>query len=351
MKLVFRRATTTQRLGACLMSAFLVLVLAGCSLGEIKMPSPPAGMAADRSAGTVIAIPNPIPHTLAGRDDCFVCHAIGAVDAPAVPPDHEEDVTLCTTCHAVWVQPGIAASAPPAIPHEVMGREDCLVCHKLGTSDAPRIPDNHSGLPSDFCQTCHTPVSEIAGGGMDTTSPAAEAPQIPHGLEGFSACTSCHAEGGSGIPRMPDDHEGRTDDICSACHQPAAEASEMTPTPPAETPTTEATEATETPTAETPTAEAAEATETPSAETPPPITGDPAHGEALFGEYCAICHGPSGEGASIAPQPINDPDLLAELSDEDLIRVMREGVEGKMPARSDLDDQQLLDLVAFMRSW
>jgi cytochrome c5 len=249
---------------------------------------------------------------------------MGAVDAPAVPPDHEDDVTLCTTCHAVWLAPVIAAAAPPAIPHPVEGREDCLVCHNLGTADAPRMPDNHDGLTGDVCQTCHTQMSQI-GQGDGEESPVAEIPLIPHALEGFSACTSCHAEGGSGVPRMPEDHEGRTDNTCSACHEPADEASRLTPAP------------------ETPTAEAAE--------TPALATGDATNGEILFGENCAVCHGSEGEGAAIAPEPINDEDLLAELSDEDLITVMREGVEGKMPARPDLEDQELVDLVAFMRSW
>jgi predicted CXXCH cytochrome family protein len=326
----------------------------------------------------VVAVPNPIPHSLEGREECFTCHAIGAVDAPPVPPDHEEEVTLCTACHAVWLAPAIAAAAPPAIPHPVEDRQDCLVCHKVGTADAPRIPDNHDGLAGDICQTCHTQATEISEGGEEE-GPVVEIPSIPHGLEGFSACTSCHAEGGSGVPRMPDDHEGRTDDICSACHQPMAEGLEMTMTPTAEIPTAEPTEATETPTAEpteatetptaevteeteTPTVEATEATETATAETPTaeateatqtpaPVTGDPANGETLYGERCAVCHGPSGEGTSIAPDPINDEDLLAELSNEDLITIMREGVEGAMPAQSGLDDEELLDLVAFLRSW
>ena len=326
MRSVFKQAAIAQQTSTVLVSMFLVLVLAGCSLGETMMPAPPTGVAADRTAGTVVAVPNPIPHALEGREDCFVCHAIGAVDAPAVPADHEEDVMLCTTCHAVWLASVIAAAAPPAIPHSVEGREDCLVCHNLGTADAPRIPDNHDGLASAICQTCHLQMAEITqGGGQEV--PIVEIPSIPHALAGFSACTSCHAEGGSGIPIMPEDHEGRTDDLCSACHEPVAEEAEMTSAQAAETPTAEA------------------------IETPFVVTGDRANGETLYGENCAVCHGPEGEGAAIAPEPINDEDLLAGLSDEDLITIMHEGLEGRMPARPNLSDQGLLDLVAFVRSW
>ena len=325
MRSVLKRAAILKQTGAFLVSMFLVLILAGCSLGEAMMPAPPPGVAAERAAGTVVAVPNPIPHTLEGRAYCFTCHAIGAVDAPAVPPDHEEAVTLCTTCHAVWLASAVAA-APPAIPHPVEGHEDCLVCHKVGTADAPRMPDNHDGLAGDICQTCHTQVAEIAQGGEEET-PVAGIPSIPHALEGFSACTSCHAEGSSDVPRMPEDHEGRTDNLCSACHKPGAEGSEMAPSQAPETPTAEA------------------------IETPALVTGDVANGEMLYGQKCAVCHGAAGEGTAIAPEPINDADLLAELPDADLITIILEGIEGKMPGRSDLDEQELLDLVAFVRSW
>lgn len=343
---------TTQRLH--LRNAKLVLALAltlglvGCSLGDVVMPNPPPGVPADRSVGVVAPVPAPIPHSLEQRQECFTCHAIGAVDAPAVPADHEQDVTLCTTCHAVWLAPAIAAAAPPAIPHELEGREDCLVCHKLGTADAPRVPDNHNGLVGDICQTCHTTMGEIAGGGEEPVV-AAEIPEIPHGLEGFAACTQCHAEGGPGIPQFPEDHEGRTDDLCTACHRPAAGESEVSATQEASPTPSEATpEAT--------TTASAEATPTPEAtaevsETPAEATGDLASGQALFAANCAACHGPEGEGTSIAPEALNDADWLADHEDEDLREAILEGEEGKMPAFSRLTEQEVLDLIALLRSW
>lgn len=312
-----------------LRSAFLlvvvmaVLVLTGCTMGEAVMPDPLPGVAADRSVGVVAPVPAPIPHPLEQREDCFACHAIGAVDAPPVPPDHEQDTTLCTTCHAVWLAPAIAAAAPPAITHEVEGREDCLVCHKLGTADAPRIPDNHNSLTGDICQTCHTQMAEITGSSVEE-APVAEIPPIPHGLEGFSSCTQCHEEGGAGIPRFPDDHKGRADDLCSACHEPAVEAAEATSTPgPTAVPT----------------------------ETQPTAVGDPDNGEVLFAAECALCHGAEGEGTTIAPDAINDDSLLAELADEDLATIIREGVANAMPPAPELSDEEVLDLVALLRSW
>jgi cytochrome c553 len=327
----------------------LVPVLTSCSLGELEMPSPPVGVAADRSVGAVASVPAPIPHSLERREDCFACHAIGAVDAPPVPAGHEQDTTLCTTCHAVWLAPAIAASAPPAIPHEVEGREDCLVCHKLGTADAPRIPDNHDSLTGNICQTCHTQMAEITGTSAEE-APVAEIPPIPHGLEGFSACTQCHEEGGQGIPRFPDDHQGRADDLCSACHKPAVEAPEPTSAPEA---TATPAEPTSTPEA---TAASAEPTSTPEptampTEAPPTAVGDADNGEVLFAASCAPCHGAEGEGTTIAPDAINDDSLLAELTDEDIVTIIREGVAGKMPSSPNVSDEEVLDLVALLRSW
>jgi mono/diheme cytochrome c family protein len=354
-----------QRNVRLLIGLVVVLSLVGCGLGEAVMPNPPTGVPADRSAGLVAPVPAPIPHSLEGREECFTCHAIGAVDAPPVPVDHEEDVTLCTTCHAVWLAPAIAAAAPPAIPHEVEGRSDCLVCHKLGTADAPRVPDNHNGLASDICQTCHTQVVEIAGGAGGVV-PIGEIPTIPHGLEGFSACTQCHEEGGAGIPRFPDDHQGRTDDICTACHESeveevgamSAEEATATPAATAEEEATPAPEPTATPT------ESARATPTEPAEAEPTsgtvatpteaaseAMGDAANGEAVFGTRCAPCHGPDGEGTTIAPDALHDAALLAELTDEDLATAIQQGVGDIMPAFSTLSDQEILDLIAFLRSW
>jgi cytochrome c5 len=303
----------------------LLLVLSGCTLGETMMPNPPSGQMADRSPGVVAPVPNPIPHSLVGRDECFTCHATGAVDAPAVPADHPQDVTQCTTCHAVWMQPGIAASSPPAIPHDLRGRQDCLMCHKLGTAGAPRIPDNHADLASDICQTCHLPQGEIAGMEEGTVVPLADIPSIPHGLEGFRACTLCHESGVSGAPQFPANHQGRTDDLCTACHEFATETSEATSTP-----------------------ATAAATTTP---LPPVAAGDAENGQALFEAQCAVCHGASGEGTSIAPDPLRDSDAVADLSDDEVRAVLREGIDGKMPPQSNLTEQEVLDLIALLRSW
>jgi len=270
---------------AHLWTALLPLALAGaltgCTLGEAELPAPASiGQAASQDAGIVSLVPDPIPHALEGREDCFTCHAIGAVEAPGVPPDHEQDVEQCSLCHAVWTRPGIAAVAPPAILHEVDGKEDCLTCHKIGTAGAPRVPDNHNGLPSATCLSCHVQGDEVAGGSVEAVSLAAP---IPHGREGFTTCTLCHGQGGGGVPPFPANHAGRSDDICTACHSAAGPVVEE-PTP----------ALTQVP-APSATATAEDAVAEPAAQ-PPPIPHSLESRAA-----CSLCHEQGGPGTPRFP--------------------------------------------------
>jgi cytochrome b subunit of formate dehydrogenase len=62
-----------------------------------------------------------------------------------------------------------------------------------------------------------TPLSVLL---FSEAAPAAP-PAVPHSIEGDRAqCTVCHAPD-SMIRPAPSDHEGRTDDQCATCHQPA----------------------------------------------------------------------------------------------------------------------------------
>ncbi|MEE8413861.1 MAG: hypothetical protein V3R96_04855 [Dehalococcoidales bacterium] len=45
---------------------------------------------------------------------------------------------------------------PPAIPHTLEGRDDCLQCH--GESGFKPFPANHTGRTSDTCKGCHKPA-------------------------------------------------------------------------------------------------------------------------------------------------------------------------------------------------
>ncbi len=90
----------------------------------------------------------PAPKDHAGRtsDTCQMCHKPqqaggtgggGAAEATATPA---------------------GAGTPPAIPHNVEGRDNCLVCHNPDGGIKP-APKDHAGRTSDTCQMCHKPAA------------------------------------------------------------------------------------------------------------------------------------------------------------------------------------------------
>jgi hypothetical protein len=147
----------------------------------------------------------PIPHPVEGRENCLACHETGAAGAAQIPEDHAGRTNeMCEACH----QPGPVAeevlpeetpseAGPLAIPHNLEGRENCLECH---TS---------------------TEAAVIAEEGL---------PVVPHPLIGRENCLACHEEGIGGAKQIPEDHAGRPNDICQACHQPGELPAAPTPT-------------------------------------------------------------------------------------------------------------------------
>ncbi len=77
------------------------------------------------------------------------------------------------------------------------------------------------GLPV-ACGRVVTPTPTPTPVPPTATPPPAETPVgpplIPHTLEGRESCLMCHQIGGD-IP-LPEDHEGRTEDLCLTCHEP-----------------------------------------------------------------------------------------------------------------------------------
>ncbi len=173
----------------------------------------------------------------------------------------------------------ILAQDIPSIPHPLEGRDNCLACHETGIAGASQIPEDHAGRTNEMCQACHQPVptaeeptpepstepvpaaesptpevSPTAAGPLPvphtlegrenclechvsaeaTAVPEGVAPVIPHPLIGRENCLACHEEGIGGATQIPEDHAGRTNDICQACHQPAQIPAAPTPTPPTE---------------------------------------------------------------------------------------------------------------------
>ncbi len=134
-----------------------------------------------------------------------------------------------------------SAGGPPAIPHSLDGRDNCLACHAAG--GLKPYPADHEGRTVDQCQMCHQPAEAVAPAAtaepeattVPTTasqpatpeptattaaSPSGGIPAVPHPLEGREDCVLCHGEGG--VKPYPADHVGRTSDTCLQCHQPIA---------------------------------------------------------------------------------------------------------------------------------
>ena len=78
-------------------------------------------------------------------------------------------------------------------------------------------------------------------------------------------------------------------------------------------------------------------------------------GEKAFGEFCAECHGDQGQGKN--GPALNTKQVLSQASDEVLFSLTRSGIPNTaMPSWGQahggpLTDQQIGDIVAFMRAW
>jgi mono/diheme cytochrome c family protein len=72
---------------------------------------------------------------------------------------------------------------------------------------------------------------------------------------------------------------------------------------------------------------------------------------ALFQKHCAVCHGPRGEGKQVGTLKV--PSLregsALEASDERVFRQISDGGNGMPPFKYTLDDEQIQDLVRFVR--
>lgn len=100
---------------------------------------------------------------------------------------------------------------PPVVPHDLEGREQCLMCHTPGAMEpVPDAPASHAGRGNETCTWCHAPDAA-----MQTTDP----PSVPHDLAGMDNCLMCHTPGAmEPVPDVPADHAGRESSQCRWCH-------------------------------------------------------------------------------------------------------------------------------------
>jgi mono/diheme cytochrome c family protein len=74
-------------------------------------------------------------------------------------------------------------------------------------------------------------------------------------------------------------------------------------------------------------------------------------GQALYQLYCIACHGKKGSGGDVATVPLVD--VAQEMNDAKISGFISDGLPGtSMPGfRKTLTDEQIENLVAFIRTW
>lgn len=89
------------------------------------------------------------------------------------------------------------------------------------------------------------------------------------------------------------------------------------------------------------------------------VWGDPAAGKENFAMFCYECHGKNGEGTDLGPA-LNNQAFLDAASDDFIKQTMIMGRDGTVmrpfrkgdpDANVDMDDSQINDVVAYIRTW
>jgi hypothetical protein len=101
------------------------------------------------------AKPKVVPHDLAGRSECMMCHS-GAMEAiKAVPASHAgRDNTSCAWCHAKDGE--MQTKTATVVPHDLAGRGECMMCHSGAMEAIKAVPEEHKGRENKTCGWCHT---------------------------------------------------------------------------------------------------------------------------------------------------------------------------------------------------
>lgn len=74
------------------------------------------------------------------------------------------------------------------------------------------------------------------------------------------------------------------------------------------------------------------------------LTGDSTAGATVYSNTCATCHGADGSGGS-GPALTSE---MSEQSDEEFVSIVLYG-EDRMPAQSQLSDQEIADVLSYCR--
>jgi hypothetical protein len=103
------------------------------------------------------AKPTVMSHDMAGKENCVMCHSGAMEGMPAQPADHEGiAVETCVLCHAADAEMQTAEAG--AIPHDLAGKDNCSMCHSGAMEGMPAAPASHEGRGADTCSLCHKPA-------------------------------------------------------------------------------------------------------------------------------------------------------------------------------------------------
>lgn len=131
--------------------------------------------------GSPPRIPHSVDLSFSGNEtDCLSCHGKGGYSqefGAFVPVTPHPENTLCSQCHTQvtteklfveteWksVQPprlgmSFLSSSPPAVPHSLQLRENCIACH-TGPGAVTEIRIEHAARGD--CRQCHATVVQTA---------------------------------------------------------------------------------------------------------------------------------------------------------------------------------------------
>jgi len=195
-----------------------------------------------------------IPHPIAGREECLLCHSQG--EPYAMPADHAgRHGETCTACHDVQPAPARLAGGSAAEQGQTIWQErpglSCRLCHgdegkggfgpalagtaldfdtfrqRTRTPLSGRMPPTATGPDDPAFEQSGTWISDddlsliyawLAGvvPALVAPTPATVAPPISHGLQGQEDCLFCH--GADKAMPFPTNHEGRGNETCLHCH-------------------------------------------------------------------------------------------------------------------------------------
>jgi nitrate/TMAO reductase-like tetraheme cytochrome c subunit len=156
-----------------------------------------------------------IPHEIAGREQCLTCHNPDGGIKPA-PQDHVGRTNdTCQNCHkpAAAAAAGSATTAPTGTAAPTHTVEATATAESTSTTLSSTTATPSATATADTTATpaaAATPAVSVGG-----------PPAIPHELTGRENCLLCHNPDG-GVQPAPPDHVGRTVDFCQMCHKPSS---------------------------------------------------------------------------------------------------------------------------------